>query len=164
MVARIKQTSVPAGSSEANPRLSAPETVKAVLKYFKLSEDAASYYLQLLTLCEPTDKNITTWNGWTATKLKQTANELVNKKLVLEASRSRAGRKVFLPGGWTVRKAPELPFESWKIPLYTIKSDCFQEGIIPLGRLLPLEPLHTVFAKAWQRVITGDEPKYDSVK
>jgi len=161
---RTSQTPVPAGSYETNPLLSTPEIVKQLAKKLKLSDDAAAYYLQLLTLPDPTDKNITLWNGWTTAKIKSLGGELVDTQLVLEASRARAGRKLFLPGGWEDLKAPHLPIETWKMPLFQMKRDGNQRATPPLARIVPLEPVHTLFAKAWKRIVDGDVPKYEEVK
>ena len=35
----------------------------------------------------------------------------VGRKLVLQATRARAGRSIFLPGEWADLKAPWLPIE-----------------------------------------------------
>lgn len=164
IVDRIANTSVPENGFEANPQLSAPDVVKAVAKKIKLSEEAATWYLQLLTLPDPTDKNIQLWNGWTSAQLKTLSKELVDKGVVLEATRSRAGRKLFLPGGWEDLKAPHLPLETWKMPLFQMTRDAYQRATPPLSRIVPLEPVHTLFAKAWKRIVDGDVPKYEEVK
>jgi hypothetical protein len=161
---RISATPVAAGSYESNPIHSAPGVVQQIVKKYRLSEEAAVYYLQLLTLADPTDKNIALWNGWTTATLKKRAGELIDAKLVMEASRSRAGRKYFLPGGWEDLKAPHLPIETWKMPLFHLTRDNFQRATPPLGRILPLEPVHSLFAKAWKRILDGDTPKYEDVK
>ena len=70
--------------------------------------------------------------------------------------RERAGREIFLPGGWEKRGGSDLPLESWKLPLYTIPYGS-------LGRLVPPRPLHRMFADAWARVAKGDAPKYEEV-
>ena len=164
LVDRIRNTPVPAGGYEANPILSAPDVLKLVMKKHKLSEDAAAYYLQLLTLPDPTDKNVALWNGWTAAAIKKLGKELVDKELVLEASRSRAGRKFFLAGGWEDLKAPHLPIETWKMPLYQMVRDAWQRATPPMSRIVPLEPVHQLFAKAWKRIVDGDLPKYEEVQ
>ncbi len=164
LVDRIKNTPVPVGSYETNPKLSAPEIVKQAMKKLKLSEDAAVYYLQLLALPDPTDKYILLWNDWTTAAIKQVAKQLVDKGLALEASRSRAGRKIFLPGGWEDLKAPHLPLETWKLPLLQMVRDANQRATPPLSRILPLEPVHRLFAKAWKRIADGDIPKYEEVQ
>ncbi|MDB5385637.1 MAG: hypothetical protein JWM11_1283 [Planctomycetaceae bacterium] len=161
---RVRETPVPAGSYETNPLLSVPELVQQVAKKLKVSENAAAYYLQLLALPDPTDKNITVWNGWTTAALKKIAQELIEKKVVLEATRSRAGRKFFLPGGWEDLKSPHLPLETWKMPLFQMTRDAYQRATPPLGRVLPLQPVSMLFAKAWKRIVDGDVPRYEEVK
>ncbi len=164
LVDRIQETPVPGGGYEANPKLSASDVVKQVVKKLKLSEDAAAYYLQLLTLPDPTDKNVLLWNGWTSAAIKEAGKQLIDKGLVLDASRARAGRKVFLPGGWEDLKAPHLPIETWKMPLFQMTRDSYQRATPPLSRIVPLEPVHQLFAKAWKRIADGDLPKYEEVK
>ena len=161
--ARVKDTPVPEGSYETNPQLSVPNVVETAAKKLSTSKESAAYYLQLLALANPTDKNIRLWNGWTAGQLKRAVEELLDKKLVLEAKRARAGRKVFLPGGWEAFKKPLPPMESWKLPLYQIKRR--KEGPIdvPLERALPLKPIHELFVLAWQRIALGEVPRYEEV-
>lgn len=160
---RVGTTSVPDGEFECNPRHSRPKLVREVQKKFEVSENAAAYYLQVLTLHDPTDKNVKTWNGWTAAQIKKAAAELVERDLVLEAKRARAGRKVFLPGAWEALKSPHLPLETWKLPLYQLDraASGYTEPI--LDRILPLEPVDSLFDKAWKRLASGDVPRYEEV-
>lgn len=160
---RIMSSPVPAGRFETNPLLSCPKLVKKVMKELSVSEDAAMYYLQLLTLADPTDANVKAWNDWKTATLKKATSELLETERVLEAKRSRAGRKVFLPGGWEALKTPHLPLETWKLSLFDIARDSSGRPAPPLSRILPLRPVHQLFAQAWQRVIDGDEPKYEEV-
>jgi len=164
LIDRIKNTPVAAGAYETNPILSAPDVVAKIAQQHQLSTEAAAYYLQLLALPDPTDKNVQLWNGWNSATLKKLISELLGKNLVLEASRTRAGRKVFLPGGWEDLKAPHLPLETWKIPLFQLTRDVNQRPQPPLSRIVPLEPVHDLFAKAWQRIVDGDLPRYEEVK
>lgn len=152
------------GTYEANPQHSAPKVVATVATGKKVSDDAATYFLQLLALPDPTDRNLKLWNGWTPTIIKKLGRELVSKELVLEAKRPRAGRSFFLPGGWEALKAPHLPIESWKLPMFQMRRDSYQRATPPLARILPLEPIRELFAKAWKRIEDGDVPKYEEVK
>lgn len=147
-----------AGGFGQNPLLTAPALVAATQQACGLSPDAAALYLQLLALHEPTAKNLQLFNGWTAAQLKRAAEDLAARKLVLAAKRPRAGRDWFLPGGWTALAAPDLPLETWKLPLYGI-----EDSAAPLGRVLPLQPFAAIFAQAWARVQAGDGPKYAEV-
>ncbi len=142
------------GGWEMDPRQSAPDVVDAAAHKLGLPRDAAALYLQLLSLAEPTLKNLQTWNGQTAAQVKGHLQVLRDSKLVLQAKRPRAGREDFLPGGWDARKAPDLPLETWKVPLY------WQGEAPPLGRVLALRPLHQIFAQAWARVRAGEVPRY----
>ncbi len=165
IAARLKQSPVPEGSYEANPLHSAPEVVAAVRKKLKLEEDAAVLYLQLLALAAPTDARIRLWNGWTPSRISKAAEVLKKAKLVVQAKRARAGRSYFLPGGWEALSAPNLPIETWKLPLYGAERAKKTEKVkTRLPRLLPLRPLHELFAEAWKRTQSGDAPAYQQVK
>ncbi|MBS2034181.1 hypothetical protein JST97_04290 [bacterium] len=154
LIQRLENSPLPAGCYEANPLLSAPELVAEVQAKFALSQPAATLYLQTLALARPTSKNIQIWNDWKAPLYKQASEELCRAGLLLEARRARAGRSHFLPGGWENRRAPDLPLESFKLPLYNQV----------LGRVLALEPLHCLFARAWSLVLEGKGPAYEEVR
>jgi hypothetical protein len=160
---RIRSTPVPAGQWEPNPFYSAPELLAEVKTTLALSEDAARLYLQVLALAEPTTSNLKKWNGWEAKRTKKAVAELVNRSLLMEAKRARAGRTFFLPGGWTVLKAPNLPLETWKLPLYGIVWQTGSTYEMPFNLVLPLQPHHLLFEQAWNRVKNGDPPGYEAV-
>jgi hypothetical protein len=160
IAARISGADLPDGAYEADPRASVPELVAAVRTHLGLEEDPATLYLQLLTLLEPTDRNIKLWNGWTPARHKKAVAVLAERGLVLAAKRARAGRGVFLPGGWAEANSPDLPLETWKLRLYDLSMPSigrYANG--PLRRFLPLQPLTELFAAAWQRVLDGDGPR-----
>ena len=150
------------GLADAPHAAVAPELVAEVSRVLGVSEDGAVLYLQTLALAEPTAKNVQLWNGWTPARYKKAAAELAAAGLVLEAKRERAGRAHFLPGGWVSFKAPDLPMEVWKLPLYGI-GDKKGGYARPLHRILPLRPLHELFAEAWARVARGERPEYEEV-
>ena len=54
--------------------------------------------------------------------------------------------------------------ETWKMPLFRLIRDANQRATPPLERIVPLEPVHQLFAKAWTRIVDGDVPKYEEVK
>ena len=163
MIAHIEKTEVPEGEYEVNPLHSVPELVTKVGKKFDVDEDAAVLYLQSLALLNPTTKAVRGWNGWTAACYKKAAAQLADRKLLIEAKRSRAGRTFFLPGGWEALKTPHAPTETWKLGMYGITRD--KEGLQSvLPRHHMLRPVHEIFAEAWKRVIDGDEPRYEEVK
>jgi hypothetical protein len=149
---RVAETPVPAGGWEANPALSAPGVVEAAAARLGLSAEAATLYLQLLAVPEPTVRAVREWNGWTGPRFESAAAELAGSGLALRARRPRAGRDVFLPGGWEELKAPDLPVETWRLRLY---------GGRPLGRLLALRPLHRLFEDAWRLVEAGRGPAFE---
>lgn len=149
LIRRIEDTPLPPGSYECNPQLSAPEIVKKVVRRYEVSSEAAAYFLQLLALPDPTDANVSLWNGWNKATIKKLGGELVSKQYIVEDKRSRAGRKYFLSGDWQEASAPLLPLESWKLPFYGIEPDHSGRLNPPFGRILPLTPVHTLFADAW---------------
>ena len=147
LATRVGETPVPVGGYEANPMASAPKLVTRVAKALALSEPAAALYLQLLALAEPTQKNVTTWNAWKPKQYAEAVAELAKKKLVVEGKRERAGRAVFIKGGYTKGDGSNLPMEEWKQPFYAL-----------LDRHVPTEPCHLLFARAWKRVEDGEKP------
>jgi hypothetical protein len=165
IIERIKKGDAAEGTYDSNPLSSAPKLVAEVAKKKKLSEESAVYYLQLLTLCNPTAANVKKWNDWTTATINKAAKELIAAKLVLQAKRSRASRTHFIPGGWEALKTPHLPLESWKMPLYGLgRNEANDQLTMPLERIVPLQPIPDLFAAAWKRVQSGDEPKYEEVK
>ena len=160
---RLTTTPLAAGEWEANPLASVPELVEKVRNVHGLDEDPAVLYLQILTLPDPTTANIRAWNGWTAARVKKAAAPLVAAEVLLEAKRSRAGRNFFLPGPWEALKAPHLPIETWKAPLYKLERDGDGKLESPLRRILPLRPVPELFDEAWRRIEDGDVPRYEEV-
>ena len=161
---RATKSPLPAGAWEADPRLSAPETVAAVTAKLGLDADAAALFLQTLTLAQPTQRNVQLWNNWKPAAWKKAVEALVAKGLVVEGKRPRAGREHFLAGGWEEMSGPDLPIESWKIPLYGLTRNESGKLTAPFDQVLPLEPLHLLFAKAWARYAGGDLPALEAVK
>jgi hypothetical protein len=151
LVARAVESPVPAGSSELDPRLSAPAVVEAVAARHKLDRDAATLYLQLLALVDCGDAPTRELNDWTQTKHKKAAAALVTAGLVLEQKYPRANRKFVIDSPWEQLFPPHPAVEQQKLPLYDAR---MEKGALaaPLGRLLPLRPLHEIFAAAWQSV------------
>ncbi len=146
--ARVRETPVASGRYECHPLDSTPKLVMRVASDEHLSEAAASLFLQTLALAEPTQARVCAWNGWKPKQYKDAAAELVKKKLVIEGKRERAGRTVFLKGGYSKGRGKNLPMEEWKQPFYQT-----------IDRHLPAEPCHLLFARAYQRFAGGDRPK-----
>ena len=140
-----------------DPTVSVPHLVAEVAAKFDLDEDAAALYLQLLAMPDPTDANVARWTGWKPARLKKARAALGATDLVLTAKRARAGRSLFLPGGWLPLGAPHLPVESWKGPMFGFTTS-------PTGVIAPREPAADLFARAWQRVLDGDAPAYEELK
>jgi hypothetical protein len=149
LVARAAETPLPAGGSELDPRLSAPEVVDAASARLRLDRVAATLYLQLLTLVDCGDAPTRELNGWTQTKHKKAAAALVAAGLVVETKHPRANRKYVLDAPWEQLFPPHPAVERTKLWLYDARMD---SGALaaPLGRVLPLRPIHELFAAAWQ--------------
>ena len=148
--------------TQQDPLVSAPRVVAEVSETLGLPEASSRYWLQLLALHNPTDRNVESWNAWKKTARVEAATPLLEKGLVLEAKRSRAGRTLFLPGGWQEASSPHLPMEVWKAPLYdlldTLKVEPRQSVVVPLV------PYHQLFTEAWHRYREGDVPGYEELR
>ncbi|MEV5956070.1 hypothetical protein AB0M11_20245 [Streptomyces sp. NPDC051987] len=152
-LARALTAEGPAGYAQ-DPSVSVPELVAEAAETHGLGPDAAVLYLQVLALPDPTDRNCARWTGWKPARIKKARAELAATSLVVEAKRPRAGRTLFLPGGWRDLRAPALPSETWKEALYPVSDG---------DRTLPLVPVRELFARAWDRVRAGDAPAYEQL-
>lgn len=160
-LARLVGYPVPAGIDgyAQDPTRSVPDLVARVAQERGLTADAAALYLQLLALPDPTDRNTALWTGWKPARLKAARAALAATELVVEAKRPRAGRSLFLPGGWLALKAPHLPLERWKLPLLIGG----ENGVSGLDIVLPVAPAPQLFALAWDRITAGDGPRFDEL-
>ncbi|WP_433380229.1 DNA-binding protein [Streptosporangium sp. CA-115845] len=143
-----------------DPSRSVPALLSEVAERYGLGQDAATLYLALLAMPDPTDKNVTRWTGWKPARFKAARAELAATDLVVEAGRARAGRSLFLPGAWTDLKAPNLPLEQWKLPMF----DLISAESAPLGVAVSIEPAADLYARAWQRVRDGDIPRFEELR
>ncbi|WP_189231680.1 DNA-binding protein [Streptomyces flaveolus] len=145
-----------------DPARSVPDLVGEVAGRHGLGEDAAVLYLMVLALPDPTDRNVARWTGWGGrrggtARLRAARAELAATGLVLEGSRPKAGRSLFLPGGWAQLANPHLPLERWKLPLYDLL-----DGETPvLGVVVPARPVAGLYRDAWRRVQDGDGPRLE---
>ena len=135
-----------------DPTASVPELVEEAAGRLGCSPDAAALYLVLLALPDPTDRNTAAWTGWKPARLKAARAELAAGDLVVEAKRARAGRTLFLPGGWREESSPRLPWEVWKAALFDGAPDAF---------VVPDCPVPELFRRAWRRVADGDAPGFE---
>ncbi|MFH8448265.1 DNA-binding protein [Streptomyces fungicidicus] len=148
-----------------DPARSVPDLVTEAAKRHGIGEDAAVLYLMLLAMPDPTDRNTARWTGWAerrggTARLRAARAELAATDLVIEGKRSKAGRSLFLPGGWTRLTNPHLPLERWKLPMYDLI-----EGEEPvLGAVVPLRPVAGLYRDAWQRVQDGDGPRLEELE
>ncbi|WP_344235994.1 DNA-binding protein [Actinocorallia libanotica] len=141
-----------------DPSRSVPGLVAEAASRYDLGPDAAVVYLMLLAMPDPTDKNTARWTGWKPARLKAARAELAATDLVVEARRARAGRSLFLPGGWNALRAPHLPQEEWKLPLYGLAGDVDSRTL--RGALVPVEPVADLYRRAWRRITEGDVPRF----
>ena len=142
----------------ADPNVSAPNVVADVARELSLSENAARYYLQLLALAHPTDKNIRLWNSWKKKDITAAASELLANNLIIEAKRTRAGRSYFLPGAWLEGVSGSAPIEQWKTPYYLYWKDSKARPVIAGSPMIM--PYRQLFTDAWERYRRGDSPGY----
>ncbi len=142
-----------------DPSRSVPDLVAELAGEHGLSADAAATYLMLLAMPDPTDRNTAKWTGWKPARLKAARAELAGTDLVIEASRSRAGRSLFLPGPWLERGSGQAPIEGWKVALFDLAPD----GTAGLGVTVPFEPAADLYRRAWQRFRDGDRPRFDNL-
>jgi hypothetical protein len=147
------------GEHPQDPRGTVPALVAEAAGVLGLGTEEAAYYLQLLALPDPTDRNVQRWTGWTPVRLKELGTALIAAGVAVPGKRERAGRSVFLPGAWLGLKAPSLPVEAWKAPLYGLGAD----GVAPLSVLVPLLPVDSLFTHAWRRVRDGDPPRLETL-
>ncbi|MFG3163637.1 DNA-binding protein [Streptomyces sp. NPDC048232] len=148
-----------------DPARSVPGLVAEVAARHGIGEDAAVLYLMLLAMPDPTDRNTARWTGWGArpggtARLRAARTELAATDLVVEGSRAKAGRSLFLPGGWTRLANPHLPLERWKLALYGLL-----DGESPvLGVVVPARPVADVYREAWRRVVAGQGPRPEDME
>ncbi|MFF0484678.1 DNA-binding protein [Streptomyces sp. NPDC004435] len=143
-----------------DPSRSVPSLVAEAAAAHGLGADAATLYLMLLALPDPTDRNTARWTGWKPARLKAARAELAATDLVVSAVRARAGRSLFLPGAWAEQSAPVPPVEQWKSALYGLPAG----GRPVLGVLVPAEPVAELYARAWRRIVDGDLPRFEELK
>ncbi|MGA4956535.1 DNA-binding protein [Streptomyces lavendulocolor] len=143
-----------------DPGRSVPELVAEAATTYGLGTDAAALYLMLLAMPDPTDRNTARWTGWKPARAKAARTELAATDLVVAARRTRAGRGLFLPGGWVEAHAPAVPLEQWKAPLFDLLADRSAH----LGVLVPTEPAAELYGRAWQRIREGDTPRFAELK
>ncbi|GAA2976896.1 hypothetical protein [Actinokineospora diospyrosa] len=150
----------PQGGPDAyfqDPTFSVPHLVNQVVERHNLDPDAAAIYLQLLALPDPTDANVARWTGWKPARLRKARTALAETDLVLTAKRARAGRSLFLPGGWLALPTPHVPLETWKAPMFGFTD-------IPTRVIAAREPITDLFTRAWQRVLDDDAPAYEEIR
>lgn len=145
LIERSQSTPVPAGQLEADPRLSAPETVAQVRAQYGISEEAAALYLVILAHPQPKTKTIQAILGWKPAAYRKASAELVAAELLIADKRAKTGRAHFLPGPW----GTERPLEVWKL-------DQLERGFIRPQLLLPW---FVAYPQIWARVEAGDGPK-----
>ena len=148
LVADLQHPRIAHGRYVADPRASRPDLVEAARKKHDLSEDAATLWLQILTLAEPTPARVQRINGWDRGAHDAAGDELLRRKLVVEAKHPRTTRTMFLRGDVILPKMPAAPIETSKAALYDV--DATSAPVF--GVLLPIAPLPELFGEAWNAV------------
>ncbi|GAA3513594.1 hypothetical protein FHR32_008305 [Streptosporangium album] len=143
-----------------DPVRSVPALVSEAAREYGLGQDAAALYLTLLAMPDPTDKNVARWTGWKPARFKAARAELAATDLVVEATRTRAGRSIFLPGAWTDLGSPRVPLEQWKVSLL----DLISGGRAQLEVIVPIEPAADLYGRAWRRLGGGDAPGFEELR
>jgi hypothetical protein len=158
MAERVATGAVPVGRYESDPRACVPALVEQVRTTNDLSEDAATLYLQTLTLPTPYAAWVCRYNDWPHERYEAAAKELAARDLVVTGERKDAERSIFLPGGWERLQVgqyePVHALEEWKIALYG------RDPKGPIALAVCLTPAHELFARAWARVLAGDGPRF----
>ncbi|MEH0528236.1 hypothetical protein QBA75_13920 [Streptomyces stelliscabiei] len=149
MTERASTTPVRPGGYELNPALSIPDLVTEAAGTLGVAVDAATLFLQLLTLARPTDRNIRRWNGWTPARHRAAQSQLLSTQAVTQDKRPRAGRTAFVPGSWTDLKSPHLPLETTKLTMHRATSTTPTHLHSPFTHLLCPAPPHELFTTAW---------------
>ncbi|MEU0544906.1 hypothetical protein ABZ319_34045 [Nocardia sp. NPDC005978] len=154
VLARLAAADLPPGGFEAYPAHTVPDLVDEVAATHGLSADAAALYLQLLTLKDPTDRNIRRWNGWKPPRHTAARDLLLARGLVIEDRRKKAGRTVFIGSRWVGKPGLEL----WKLPLHNL-TEGWRDRIEGSRVTVPRRALPDLYRAAWDRVRTGDVPR-----
>jgi hypothetical protein len=130
---------------DANPNISAPSAVKAMMAEHDLTQDEATLLLQLRALPEPTVERVRRWNDWDRKRHDAAAKGLVAKELAVEARHDRTKRTLFAPGPVVQLAAPAVPMEASKLELYGLEADQDGKAKAPFGAVLPLVTLSELF-------------------
>lgn len=149
IVARLAASGLPAGAFESDPRVTAPDTLSEVRHALDLPTDAATLYLQMLTLAEPTRARLQRVNGWKKGEVEAARTELLERGLLEEARFDGSSRQTFVPGEVAFPAPPASTLEAAKLPLYGLEKDSKGRLRAPFGVVLPLRPLPELFAEAW---------------
>ena len=152
---------VSSGGCPLNPALSASDVVDEVCEHLGLGKLAAMYFLQLLAIAYCPDVSIRTWNNWKKKDLDAARGELLEKQLVVQGKRTRAGRSVFLPCPWWEASSPHYPMEEWKAQYYLVRYGNKAWSLVPWCP--PLLPLDKLFRHAWDRYKGGDVPRMEEL-
>ncbi len=147
LVAELRAPSLAPGSYIADPRVSAPEAVRAVKERYQIGDDEAALLLQIRWLAEPTPARVRRYNGWTRARYDDAAAVLHAKGLIEPVAYKGSPRAHGLPG-------PLAFFERYPAPIERSKLDAYglTEGAAPpLDVPLPVCPVAELYARALDR-------------
>jgi hypothetical protein len=145
LVRELQHPEVAAGRFVSDPRACRPALVEEARARHDLSEDAATLWLQILTLADPTPARLQRINGWERARHDRAGEALLARGLVIEGKHPRTPRTLFAPGPIVVPKAPAAAIEAHKAVLYDVDA-----ALAPVfGVVLPLSPLGELFDEEW---------------
>ncbi|MFO0647549.1 MAG: hypothetical protein U0326_15010 [Polyangiales bacterium] len=147
LVTELRAPSLAAGRYVADPRVSAPEAVRAVKERHAIGDDDATLLLQLRWLAEPTPARVRRYNDWTRARYDDAAAVLVAKGLVEPVAYKGSARAHGLPGPLAFFERYPAPIERSKLEAYGLT-----EGAVPpLDVPLPVCPVAELFAREVSR-------------
>ena len=150
IVDRLDAIDLPKGVYEADPRVSAPDIFRKVRKSLSLSENAATLYLQILTLAEPTEKRLKHINNWNKKHYTLARKELLTRKLLVEKTYNGTKRTLFVPEEVVFPHGSVATIEASKQNFYGIKQDaefCLRAFF---SVALPVRPFSQLFTESFR--------------
>jgi hypothetical protein len=125
----------------ANPKVSASDQVRALMRSAKLSEEAATLVMQVYALGEPTPSRVSRYNGWNSATYARTSEEAVASGLVVHAAHRATTRTLFTKSELVFLERFPAPIEKDKLAAYRLR-----EGERPvLDVPLPCVPMEELF-------------------
>ena len=143
-----------------DPSRSVPELVTEAAKEYGLGEDAATLYLMLLAMPDPTDRNDGPLDGLEAGPA-QGGPRRTGRHRPGGGGQPDPGRPVAVPARRLGRAvgARGCPLEQLEAAAVRRDGEHLAVGVI-----VPAEPAAELYRRAWQRVQDGDAPGFEELK